>query len=929
MAETFLGIFDRYFYWRMSNPSNDSIHFLMENLIHVTKSSFDETSQYFETNSYIRTNKGIDEFISLLPFIIEFKSNSLHLVINIFAAYYNSFNDIKIQYRIKNQLFFKLFHIPSRNESILNIQGNISSATNNSIVSVSRYFVRAYFLRGLFDSSVYTIYEMVNNIHKFWEIAHSASTKSSLYKHIDQTSLVSLLVWFAPELDQINNTFYNDLCEIAKKMMCSRKLPKTFLPLITKIDFYRNEGNWARIQERISKKELGNPMIKILKSDDVKGLQLFFTKSKKQAKDVLLHLPILDISHNPYWILHYSSTLLHIAAFFGSNKCFDYILNTYHDNIDIMEQNEIGLDVFDFAGAGNSKEIIINLKNRNYNVSKSIRMAFLFHHNELAHFLCNEYHISPQSFLPEIIASNNTSALSSNVFKDLPEYQFSAEQLFEISAYYGSFLFIEPNSDYISKTNIEKMLLIATEHGHAEFVKKILEYVQNKKLSIPNEFDINVRNNQNKTSLQIAVEMGNFSITESFIKSKELFNYDYKIDFNVKFEETGQSLLHTCVLMNYIDIAKLLLDSPHYDVNLTDNEHATALHYATRNVKTRGTYYVVDLSTVKDDFQITAEKYISNYSKLINLEMFTLFAMEKQVNFNVFDDYGLAPLHYIAKSGRADYLVVLRKYRVEFKYIGKGEPVEPPDIAFVSQVSVKLAAFNKKLAESKNILNTANSGKESPNDPTTVSDPKSEEQAYQKESSDNNESQSSPNNDDSQSSPNNDDSQSSPNNDAKLGESTRFLLNKYRFPDWEMHSDVDFRIRSRSDNKTPLLFSVENNRPQNCVFLISLVPDSVKDIDFNGRNIFHIGCSCGYDFVLRCISKLDEEELYNLPDKWDCTPLQISAAKGRSACLRLLLLLDNIDTAHQNSKGSTAMQLAQSRSHFFTLQVFEFYNHNK
>lgn len=922
----------------MDDEGFDQFSIILDQLLNLNELSFEAISSYSRSNQYIHTTEGIKDFVSSLPSIVEFRSPSTNLLAQIVKDFIDSFKDENTKNDIKKQIFFTFYHLPSKSPSKLHIinpkiKSNFKINGYSTTVIISKSFSNAYFFRCLYDLSIYTIYEIANYIHQYWEIDSVISNKSVMVKFSSKMPLVSLLVWFAPEIDFVNNSFFNTLCKIAKKEMFSRKLPKSYNQFIENIDKYRENGEWSTYKVKMNKGENENEIIKFIKSDDVESLKRFCLKNSNDIKNnpnksknisssgklsincySILNSPIKAHLFNTHWLLQYSPTPLHAAAFFGSSECVEFLLSDVVDSTGIKKRDKLGLDVVDFAGVGGSAEVIMSLRQHEIDVQRAIHTSSLFHRNHLSDYIAREFGINMKDFLPEMCASNNIFAFKNPQNENINNLDI----LIKITARFGSFLSIRENIFNFTKSNLENALLIAAKFSNLRYIECLLSYVKMKNLSVPDEFDINAKNEDGQTALQVVVGLSNVDITRTLILSKKIYDFDFKINLNVKLPDSEQSLLHTCVLLNSIEIAKILLNCDDFDVNITDNNGATPLHYASRCVNTIGTHLVVDLSIVKDEYIRKPENYIFSYGKFINLEMFQLFVRTKRVNFNVFDNYGMAPLHYVAKSGRVDYIIDLKLNRaISFDDASSIPPSYQSYFQYVQyESSYTSNNFNNNRFYTKNEdtnLNNSNSNDSNKN-------------SNDSENSNSNNSKEKINN------PDNLDSIFSETIDINISEnidSSDLKSVSEGKAGKILISDVDFRIKSKRELKNLLHFSAENDRVTNCSALMTFVPETVSEKDINGRTPIQLACAAGCVDCVRFLLEFATPEAINSRDKWDKTALHISGSKGRTGCVRQLAQLEGIELNSRDSQGNTALALADNHLYYLTSQLLEFVNAEK
>ena len=574
-------------------------------LIDTNESKYIDVFNLIIKNDILKSKDGIFDFIASLPFLIQSRSYNIFFYADITKKLINSFDDEKFRKKLRKMVFETNFH-PEPESEMLKYQ----------------VYSRAYYIRCLYENEFYSKDEICNNIHKFWETEPSC-----------KLPLVALFIWFMPEIYSIKGSFSSTLIKISKRELYSRQLPSCFASLIGNLEKY-GKNQWEKYYKE--KNDLkNNKLLRCLENDDIEAL------ISMDINDFNQKLPNKIFGY--HWFLQFSPSLIQYAAFFGSFKCVKYLAS---NGADLTYKDCLGNTLLDYTGSGGNIKILtfINKWDPSFNYIQSLNMAILFHRKSLIQFIMESNEIIFQDYLIKAFQSNNSFFLS--YAKKLYSNNDNFKINLNLIAQYGSFLLIDENS-----YNSSESLIIAVKYGHLRFIQHLLQNTH-----ILNSIDFNGHSteypNDLLTPIQIAVEMSHQRIAKFLISNE-------KVDVNVKFNTLNRSLLHVCVLRNLIGVAKALMKCDRFDMNSPDDEGSTPVHYATRNVNTIGTHLVIDFSVIKENFVKTPETYIFNYHKIINLEMFQLFACEKKTKFNVYDNFGLTPLHYIARNGRADFLFYL------------------------------------------------------------------------------------------------------------------------------------------------------------------------------------------------------------------------------------------------------------------------------
>lgn len=160
------------------------------------------------------------------------------------------------------------------------------------------------------------------------------------------------------------------------------------------------DDNFEKFRELRRYGNLKNSIIYAIENDDIDMLQEYAS-----APDFNFLNEITCSRYSMYYSVINRSTILGIAAFFGSIKCFKYILlssdlpNNDSNNNNQWGARKSGSNIEYCAIAGGNLEIIRTLEQHKRNLVESVAAAVAFHHQEVLEWITqnNINHFSPKT----------------------------------------------------------------------------------------------------------------------------------------------------------------------------------------------------------------------------------------------------------------------------------------------------------------------------------------------------------------------------------------------------------------------------------------------------------------------------------------------------------------------------------------------------
>ena len=263
-------------------------------------------------------------------------------------------------------------------------------------------------------------------------------------------------------------------------------------------------------------------MFLLLQNDDIDGFISFL--SKNSTIDITKEQTV-DVSGYYYYLFDWSDSisLIDFCCFFGSLKCFKYLL---------LNKCEITKETPQYSISGGNKEIINILKEKEYSFANLLKTSILFHRYELTKWILENYECEPiplstiikyyniESFmyflehghpLEEIDVCGHTSLHLASTIGDLTIVQY----------------LIEKGANIEADDNYRKIPLHgACENGHLPVVQYLIE----------KGADIEAKDNKQKTPINLASENHHSDVIKYFASkgpNKNAKNQDSVTSYDV------------------------------------------------------------------------------------------------------------------------------------------------------------------------------------------------------------------------------------------------------------------------------------------------------------------------------------------------------------------------------------------------------------
>ncbi|KAH0792545.1 ankyrin repeat protein [Histomonas meleagridis] len=258
-----------------------------------------------------------------------------------------------------------------------------------------------FFLRQCMDNGILTPEEVVQQIRYFYMMRPSNPER-----------LFTSICWFAPEIESLDKELFDTIMTMMAICAQSGMLHEVFLSFFN-IYGPLHSNNWEILKSCLSFGFNPDKYAIIIAHDDVERL--------KQDKDLdpnfLIPVCIFDCTR----MLDAKPPLIHVAAFFGAEKCFDYLISKGSDP-KLTTSKWMTLAQYAFAG-GNSN-IISKVLKMDISFNGIYEICAKFHRNELFDYLVQNHikccDINPyQIVFTQCAASNNISLMLKCLEKDI------------------------------------------------------------------------------------------------------------------------------------------------------------------------------------------------------------------------------------------------------------------------------------------------------------------------------------------------------------------------------------------------------------------------------------------------------------------------------------------------------------------------------
>ena len=445
---------------------------------------------------------------------------------------------------------------------------------------------------------------------------------------------IAFYCWFIPQIEKEDPELSNILNELFKEQIQSQKLSKPFQLFYSMLPTLK-KNNWEEFDKIASLGISTDPIAYIIYKDDIEQLQkLIF---KQFDINHIIQTSILTL--NGY--LYYNPTLIQASVFFGSEKCFNFLLK---HGANINKTLYYDRELWVFAIAGGNLRIIQKLEEMKIESSNKLFYAAFFHRNELFKryhlegYSLSVYHDIFGSIINMAIRSNNIEIVKYCIENGIDcniifENELAPLHIAATLSYIDSIIFLLqcPNINVnITTTSRKTPLHYAAEFGNVETIKLLLRHP---------DIQINQKDKNMQSPLMLATIHGDPNVL------KILLN-DRRIEYETM-DSNGMIPLHWAVAKNRKGIFRILMKKYHYDINAKSDNGITPLHLAVLNnhldlVKFLLTFPQIDINSKTDD----GESPLHFAVKKGFLDIEALLLENSMIDINIQSNNGSTPLHF-------------------------------------------------------------------------------------------------------------------------------------------------------------------------------------------------------------------------------------------------------------------------------------------
>ncbi|OHS98735.1 hypothetical protein TRFO_08746 [Tritrichomonas foetus] len=378
----------------------------------------------------------------------------------------------------------------------------------------------------------------------------------------------------------------------------------------------------------------------LLRKDDADNFSIL---AAKNHVDLTKYRIVPSKNERISYINHENISFIEYSAFFGSIKCFKYLLMNCNIHNFLSSLPEYAVC------SGNIEIIRLCEQHHCVFTGKCIENCVIYQHVEILSWLVHSRKLSysnyyyqnmllfdDQYILLNIISSKNQNQLAFESIK------YNHYYLFKLLFYINCF---DVNKPYKKKT----FLTYASKYGNIDIIAYLLE---------EKGCNINQKDLNNDTALLIANKNGNTELV------KFLLHYE-DIDVNIKdyFKYTS---LHTSIMKKNYDIVDLLLNHRNIFVE-TNSLNTTPIHSACKN----GNIEIIEklikksnkILSMQDSKKRTPLHILVKTSNYLAIQYLCEHYLDLLLeSIKAEDNHNLTPFHYACKKGNCKIATILYQY---------------------------------------------------------------------------------------------------------------------------------------------------------------------------------------------------------------------------------------------------------------------------
>ena len=381
------------------------------------------------------------------------------------------------------------------------------------------------FLRRCMDKGIFEFNEIKNEMDNF-----SKNYPNSTYFHL------VFFVWFAPEMDSQMFNFYNSLMS---EQLIQKNCPR-FLTHFNNSFPYLRKNDWKLFKEKVKYGHFMETAPYCIKYDKVETLSKLASEF-----DFNINQFIVPSLYEPSILLRENITLIELAAYYGSVRCFKFLML---NNADTEIKSDSGWTLAQYAIAGGNLEIIRICEQRQLDFSKTYHFAALFNQNKVFDWM----NLTMSYPIDEVDKYLGTPLHQAVIGENIG-------LIYNLIVKYG----IDIN---IVDSHKRTPLHYAVMNGCTNSIKFLLS-----SLSI----DPNAKDENQNSPLHLAVKYSKWKDIDALLQNQN-------ININEK-GKNGVTPLHILAFNDKFDILPNFIHIPNLDLNPRDNKGSTPLHYAVHN----------------------------------------------------------------------------------------------------------------------------------------------------------------------------------------------------------------------------------------------------------------------------------------------------------------------------------------------------------
>lgn len=449
---------------------------------------------------------------------------------------------------------------------------------------------------------------------------------------------LAVFCWFAPEMD---SQLYQWVWNVMNEQLIRKKCPQFFSEFFTSLPQLR-VNNWEKLRERVKLQYPKDSIPVAIIADDMERLAELMGKETKFD----INQKVLPTIYQPGIMVRDGAPLLHFAAYFGSLRCFRYlILNEANAAI----RDDQGRGVACYAVAGGNTEIVRLCEELQCSFDGTLQTAALYHRQDLCDWLCYAREISPLQVHNTLGTALHQAAASFNVGSMLTMFENEVDPNVcdlnkKTPLHYAvtmgrndsvSFLMhhakINPNQKDNNQTT---PLQLAALQARASLIRTLVENPQTKvnKTTQNQETALHILSEGEETTESVSALLSATAIDTNLsdkngmkplhraamigqVNTVKLLVHKEGTHVNAV-DNDGMTPLLVAVIRGHVDVVEELLRSPDIDVNACDNRKYTALHYALgkefMDPRTPVRYRMIKLLLSRPQINLTAKALDGN-----------------------------------------------------------------------------------------------------------------------------------------------------------------------------------------------------------------------------------------------------------------------------------------------------------------------------